>query len=140
MQVEEIAREIQPGGKVILRDPTCSFTYERPRPGKLIVTVNGSDQGQFGTSTIDEILLAIKREGPIELFVDARQARSISVHVSEDWTRFFTLNRSMLRRVHVLVASEFIHLTISIAKHLSGTGDLIRIHTRVEDLAAAIER
>ncbi len=140
MQVEAIEREILPGGKVILRNPSCSFAYERQRPGKLIVTVNGTDRGQFGSSTIDEILLAMQREGPIELYVDTRQARSISVDVSDDWTRFFMLNRAMLRRVHVLVVSEFIQLTISIAKHLSGTGDLIRIHSSEQGFKAAMDR
>jgi hypothetical protein len=138
METAEIKREILAGGKIRLSGEGCSFTYERARPGMLLVTIQGHDRGQFGTSTLDEILNAIQKEGPIELFVDARNAVGISVSVSDSWTRFFTLNKDKLKRVHVLVASEYIQLTVAIAQHLSGTGDLIKIHSKEENFTSAL--
>jgi hypothetical protein len=139
METSEIKREILAGGKIRLSGDGCSFTYERARPGVVLVSIHGNDRGQFGTSALDEILLAIQREGSIFLFVDAREARSIAVEVSEAWTRFFTANKDKLKRVHVLVSSEYIQLTVAIAQHLSGTGDLIKIHSTTAGFEAALE-
>ena len=93
-------REILPGGKIMLYAGDCTFTYERIGSGKLFITIAGHDRGQFGTSTIDEIVTAIQREGNVELFIDARETKGVSVAVSEAWTRFFSVNREKLQRVH----------------------------------------
>ena len=130
MSVSEIKREILPGGDVRLSSGSSVFLYRRPRPGVLHVTISGYDSGQFGTATLDEILTAIAREGKLELFVDAREASSAGVGVSEDWTRFFSTNRENLSKVHVLVGdSKVLQLTVAIARHLSRTGNLIQIYS-----------
>jgi hypothetical protein len=38
------------------------------------VRIEGTDKGQFGTAALDEIAIAIVRERPVELFVDASRA------------------------------------------------------------------
>lgn len=139
MQIEKVEREILPGGKVKLCASDLVFIFERPGVGKLLVTVLGHDRGQFGTSTLDEIVYAIQREGTVELFIDAREAKGIAVAVSDAWTRFFTANQDKLKRVHVLVTSEYVHLTIAIARHLSGTGGLIRIHSKEDHFLTALK-
>lgn len=128
----EIKREILPGGNVRLSSGDCTFLYRRPQANVLHVTISGHDTGQFGTSTLDEIYAAINREGVIELFVDAREAFGASVSVSDEWTRFFAQNREKLSRVHVLVGSKVVHLTVAIAQHLSRTGNLIQIYSDSE--------
>jgi hypothetical protein len=128
----EIKREILPGGSVRLSSGDCTFLYRRPRANVLHVTISGHDTGQFGTSTLDEIYAAINREGAIELFVDAREAFGAAVSVSDEWTRFFAQNREKLTRVYVLVGSKVVHLTVSIAQHLSRTGNLIQIYSAPE--------
>lgn len=134
METSEIKREILPGGNIRWSSGSCVFLYRRPRAGVLHVAISGFDNGQFGTATLDEILTAIGREGKIELFVDARDASGVSVAVSEDWTRFFSANRERLSRVHVIVGeSKVLQLTVSIAQHLSRTGNLIQIHSDAEN-------
>ena len=91
-----VTRELLPGGVVRLSCKDTSFEYSRPRPGRLLVTITGLDKGQFGGSTLDEITAALDREGSLELFVDAREAVGAAVSVSEDWTRFFTVQRKRL--------------------------------------------
>ncbi|HZH35378.1 MAG TPA: hypothetical protein VEX64_11085, partial [Pyrinomonadaceae bacterium] len=129
MSNPEIKREILPGGNIKLSSGDCVFLFERLRPGVLLVTISGHDTGQFGTTTLDEIRAAINREETIELFVDAREAFGASVSVSDEWTRFFSTNRSNLSRVHILAGSKMVHLTVSIAQHLSQTGNLIQIYS-----------
>ena len=101
----------------------------------LDITIAGTDTGQFGTATLDEIAVALVRERPLELFVDASEASMPTVGVSRDWTRFFTLNRENLKRVSVLVSSKSVELTIAIAQHLSQTGKLIQIYSDSEIFA-----
>ena len=124
-----IARELLPGGAVRLSCGDATFAFVRPHPGRLLVTINGMDKGQFGASTLDEITAALDREGSLELFIDARDAVGATVSVSDEWTRFFSVQRARLRRVHVLAGSKAVKLTVSIAQHLSRTGDLIQIYS-----------
>lgn len=134
---DTLARELQPDGSVTLRAGPCSFRYVRPEPGVLEVTISGVDSGQFGTATLDELRLALMRERPIELFMDAREALAPAVAVSQDWTRFFTEHRHDLKRVNVLVGSKVLELTVAIAQHLSRTGNLIQIYSDPEAFGAA---
>ena len=66
---------------------------------------------------------------PLELFIDAREAIAAAVSVSDDWTRYFSTNRSDFTRVHVLAGSKVVQLTVAIAQHLSRTGNLIQIYS-----------
>ena len=132
MDAKVISRDICSGGDIKLSAGGSTFIYHRPRAGILLVTISGLDIGQFGTTTLDEISAAINRDGKIELFIDAQRSDGAVVAVSEEWTRFFASNREKLSRVHVLVGSEVLKLIVSIAQHLSRTGNLIQIHTSEE--------
>ena len=62
---EAIKREIGAGGRVTLSDGRCTFTYERLRAGVLEIRISGTDGGQFGSATLDEISNALRRERPL---------------------------------------------------------------------------
>lgn len=129
MGESHVTRELLPGGVVRLSADGARFEFRRPRPGALLVTIAGIDKGQFGLATLDQITAALNREGSLELFIDAREAVGAAVSVSDDWTRFFSVQRESLRRVHVLAGSKAVRLTIAIAQHLSRTGNLIQIYS-----------
>ena len=126
---KKYSREALADGTVVLSADGCVFSYRRPAPRALLVAIAGHDRGQFGTATLDEISLALQRERPLELFIDAREAVGAAVSVSDDWTRYFATNRSDFRRVHVLAGSRVVQLTVAIAQHLSRTGELIQIYS-----------
>ncbi len=115
-----------------------SFVFRRLRPGVLLVTITGNDTGQFGTASLDEIRLEMQRHASLELFVDARDAVGVALSVSEEWTRFFSMNRTRLTRVSVLVSSKVVSLTVAIAQHLSRTGNLIQIYSDPETFNARV--
>ena len=129
MVSQNIVREQLPGGRLTLSSNSCVFTYDRLRPGVMLVTISGIDNGQFGTATLDEIRLELLRNRPLELFVDASATLGVRAGVSKEWTDFFSLNRDHLKRVSVLVGSKAIELTVAIAQHLSQTGNLLQIYT-----------
>lgn len=128
MPGSEVKKEILSTG-VKLSAGDCTFVYQRLRPGVLSIVISGNDTGQFGTTTLDEIRSEIGRNRPVELFVDAREALGPAVSVSDEWTRFFSTHRADLSRVHVLVGSKVVYLTVAIAQHLSRTGNLIQIYS-----------
>ncbi len=124
-----VTRESSAEGKVTLKAGRCAFEFTRRAPGVLEVRIEGTDKGQFGTAALDEIAMAIVRERPIELFIDASRASMPTVAVSQEWTRFISLNRKDLKRVSVLVSSKSVELTVAISQHLSRTGNLIQIYS-----------
>jgi hypothetical protein len=135
-----------PGGRrTLLADVTvelsavgCTFRYRRSRPRALLVTIDGNDTGELGTAPLDEIATALVRERPLELFVDAHEALGPPARVSDEWGQFFSRNRADLSRVHVLVGSKVVELTVAIAGHLSRTGNLIQIYTDAELFASRL--
>ena len=86
-----------------------------PARGAVEVRIVGTDSGQFGTAIIDEVALALVRERPLELLVDAAQGSIMSVTVTTAWARFFELNRDHLQRVTVLAISKPMALAMGLS-------------------------
>ena len=132
MTTTTVSRETANDGSTVLRAGRASFRFRRPRPGVIDITIQGIDNGQFGTAALDELALALVRERPLELFVDASAASMPAVSVSRDWARFFALNQKDLKRVSMLAGSKAVELTVAIVQHFSQTGKLIQIYTDPE--------
>ena len=82
----------------------------------------------------------MKSFAPIELFVDTTEVFNASQVVFERWAIWLAANRSNLEAVNALTPSKFVHLTVSIAKLISGTGELMRLYTTVAPFEDAIAR
>jgi hypothetical protein len=138
-----VHREVTDSGAVRLSAGDCSFTYRRLKPGVVHVTIEGNDRGQFGPATVDEAAAEFGRTPqPVQLFIDTRGATGPTREVMETWTEWFAANRSRLSRVVILVSpqSQLLHLTVSIAQHLSRTEGLIRICGEISEFHDAIRR
>src|SRR5690349_1419711 len=122
-----IAREFTNDGGVVIGDERCRFVFRRMGPGVVEIRIIGTDCGQFGTAIIDEIALAMFRERPLRLFVDASEASMPAADVTRSWARFFDGNRKDLERVTILASSKPVAFTMGILRHLSKTGDLMQI-------------
>jgi hypothetical protein len=138
--MSQFTRITHPDGLVELASEAGSFTFRRLRSGALLVTIAGQDKGQFGQAVLDEIRMEILRSQPLELLVDAERATLVSTEVSQAWTQFFSNCRAQLKRVYVLTGSRFINLSVSIAQHLSQTGNLITVTSDRAVFDAAVER
>ena len=136
-----VTRDVLSDGSVWLRAGPCSFHYERLKPGIVLMTIQGNDVGQFGPATVDEVAAEFSRvTQPLRLFVDTRGATGPARQVMETWTEWFAANRARLEDVVILVSpeSQLLHLTVSIARHLSRTGGLIRICGDLNEFQSAI--
>ncbi len=125
----EVIKKIVDGRHVHLTAGQGEFIFQQLGNGALLVTIVGNDIGQFGSTALDEIRLALLRQGVLELLIDAERAANVSVEVSQEWTKFFSASREQLSRVSVLTGTKLINLTVAIAQHLSNTGNLIQIYT-----------
>jgi hypothetical protein len=138
MSAPGFSRTIQADGSIRLATQQGSFTFVRPRPGVLVVTIAGHDSGLFGSATLDEITQTLHRERPITLFFDTRETLSVAPAVRDDWTRFLSSNRAHLNAVHVLTGSKAVHLSVAVAQHFSETGNLIRLYSKPEAFEAKL--
>jgi hypothetical protein len=130
IDMSEIQRKSSADGTVRLSARKCEFAFQHLKPGVLLVTIVGDDVGQFGSTTVDEVAAEHARFGkPLTLFFDLRQTQGPATSVMEMWTQWFANHRNNLRRVVLLVPPEsrVLHLSVSIAQHLSRTGELIHI-------------
>lgn len=127
-----VERSVEPDGTVRLRSGRCSFTYSRPRRGAVLIRITGFDSGELGAAPLAELAVFLAEEDKPELFVDSSEADGASWEVSEKWTRFFRRNAPVLKRVHILAPSKFVHQTISVAKLFSRTGELIQVYSSGE--------
>jgi hypothetical protein len=134
-------REALEDGTVRIADEQCSFTYWRPRPGVVVMRIEGKDRGQFGTAPTDELRGDVARYAPVELFVDTRDPLvSAHVGVQDHWTEWFRENRSALKSVNMLVAGNYMHFTAEVVKHFSRTGELIRVYLDDARFSEALKR
>ena len=113
----------------------CTFLFERPAAGVLVVKIRGLDKGELGDAPLKEIAADFGLGRPLELFVDASEAVGAAIEVSDAWTRFFAERQRDLKRVHVLVGSRVVQLTVAIAQHLSRTGSLVQLYSDPEIFA-----
>ncbi len=138
MSDKNYTRTVLRDGSIKLTARDGEFTFARPKPGVLFVTVTGHDRGEFGSAALDEILAVLNRERPITMFVDTRAALSVAPAVRDDWTRFLSSNRSDLLAVHVLTSSKAVHLSVAVAQHFSSTGKLMRLYSSPQSFEARL--
>lgn len=106
-------REVLEDGSVRLTSERCSFIYLRPRPGVVFLRIIGQDEGEFGTTPMDEL---------------------------RAWTEWFSGHRSELESVSILTRSKFMHFTAEVVKLFSRTGELIRVYLDPEAFDEALQR
>lgn len=136
MNVDDIEREVKADGTVVLRAGPGTFRYRHVRPRVLDISVEGDDDGQFGSYLVEEIELVVACEGPLEIFVDATAGSMPGLAVVGRWARFFYANRDDITGVHILLGSKTAEVSLGIAQRLSPGGKLIQLYTRREEFEA----
>jgi hypothetical protein len=134
-------REELGDGTVRFTSDKCSVWVSRLRPGLMLVRIQGHDTGGFEPGPLDELQTEIGRYGMIELFIDTRNTFNATPAVADQWTQWIGRNRRALKRLHVLVNSKPVQMTVEVGKLFSRTGELMRVHTEqtafVEALSSA---
>jgi hypothetical protein len=92
-----------------------TLRVRRPHPGVIVLTLTGVDIGELGRAPFESLEQDLQA-GPIEVFIDARNARSASVDVSREWAFFFRAHRVHIRHVHMLISTRFIKISADLVR------------------------
>jgi hypothetical protein len=105
----------------------CRMLIRQPAAGLVVVTIEGSDIGEFGDAPFRELEVDLRAGKLLELFIDGRDTRGASIEVSNDWAFWLAKHRKGLRHVTMLTGSRFIQITADFVRRFAALEDLMRI-------------
>lgn len=100
----------------------------RPRPGVVVVVLEGSDVGEVGDAPFKLLERYVASDTPTELFIDARHGRGASVEVGTAWAMWLRRHRSRLRRVAMLTRTRVLRLSADLIQRFSGLEDAMEVY------------
>lgn len=106
-----------------------SMRIDEPAPGVVLVVIEGTDIGELGDAPFRVLAPLLEGDRPVEMFIDARDARGPSIDVSNDWALWLARHRDRLRHVSMLTANRFVQLTADFVRRFADLGDLMRLYT-----------
>lgn len=104
-----------------------TLTVRRERAGVVVVVFDGTDVGELHDAVFQILDRVLERDGAIELFIDARRGRTVSIGVSNDWALWLRRERARLRRVHMLAATRFLRVTAKVVRQFADLEETMRI-------------
>jgi hypothetical protein len=105
----------------------CTLAIARPAPDLVLVTISGTDTGEFADLPFRELERGLT--GALDLFIDGRDTRGASIDVSNDWAAWLSAHRDRLHRVTMLTGSRFIRMTAEFVRRFADLGEIMRVTT-----------
>jgi hypothetical protein len=107
----------------------CTLVIQRRAPGVLVIVIKGVDVGELGDAPFRAMAGDMAGDRLIELFIDTRDGRGVSVSVSSEWAVWLGRHKHRFRHISMLTGSRFIQLTADFVRRFADLGDLMRIYT-----------
>jgi len=107
----------------------CNFSVQRLKPRVLIIRLSGIDIGEFGDAPMKELERRMGGDVPVHLFIDAREVRGASIHVSGEWARWLSAQKRRLDCISMLTGSKFIEVTAEFVRRFADLQGIMRIYT-----------
>lgn len=105
----------------------CRLLIRRLGPTTLRVDIRGHDVGEFGELP-HRCLEALMSPYPIDLFVDAREARGASMDVSNAWAAWLGRERRRFAAIHMLPGSQYVAFTAQFVRRFSELEAVMHVH------------
>lgn len=105
----------------------CSMRISRPAEGVVVVTISGSDIGEFREAPFGELAKHVRDGRKVELFIDARDTKGATVDVSQGWALWLGKNRLSLHQVTMLVGSRFVDVTANFVRSFARLEGIMRL-------------
>jgi hypothetical protein len=106
-----------------------TLTIHRPASRVVLVSLAGTDVGQFGDAPFVELRPDVKEDGQLELYIDARSGVTASLDVSGEWALWLKEHKASFKRVNMLTGSRFIHMSAGFVRSFADLGEVMRIYT-----------
>jgi hypothetical protein len=107
----------------------CKLSVQEFPGAVILLTISGTDVGEFGDAPMLELKDYLTGSQPIHLFIDARDVRGASIDVSGEWARWLTLNKAQLRTVNMLTGSKLIEVTAGFVRNFAALQGIMKIYT-----------
>jgi hypothetical protein len=124
-------------GELALVGRNSSVRIFRPAKGVVVIVLAGNDVGEHGDAPFTE-LSRNQGDGPLELFIDARDSRGVTLDVSGRWARWLSDRRDSLKRVNMLTGSRFVEITANFVRDFADLGGLMRIFADPQEFDFAL--
>lgn len=108
---------------------TSAMVLGSPAPGVVVLTIEGHDVGEFGSEPIKRLEECLSDNAPVELYVDARRTKGVSIEVSSEWALWFGSNRGNFEHISMLPGSRFIQITAEFVRRFADLQGVMRIYT-----------
>jgi hypothetical protein len=85
--------------------------------------------GEFRHAPMKALDDCLRQVCPVDLFIDARDVRGVSIEVSADWAGWLNAHRADLQSVTMLTGSRFIQITAEFVRRFASLEGSMRICT-----------
>ena len=116
---------------------TCTLRLERPRANAVVLALSGIDAGELGRAPF-VALEAHLANGPIDLFIDTRDARAASASVTNAWALWMRKNHAKLGSVTILARTRFFLASARLVREFANLGGRVRIVTEIDAFEQAM--
>jgi len=115
----------------------CRLLIKKLPNAVLLIRISGTDTGEFGDAPMHALNQWLADDGPVKLFIDARDVRGASIDVSSEWAAWLNNHKDSLIDVTMLTGSRLIRITADFVRRYAGLDGLMWICTEaaVFDLA-----
>ena len=120
---------MRPGTAAHYEGTSGAMAMESPAPGVVLITIEGHDIGEFGSEPMRWLEGHLSSARPVELYIDARRTRGVSMGVSSEWALWLQENRASFGHISMLPGSRFIEITAEFVRRFSGLDGVMRIYT-----------
>ena len=120
---------LTPSFPVSYEGTSSTLAIDAPSARVVVLTIEGHDIGEFGSTPMNKLEKHLPEGQPVELYIDARRTKGVSVEVSSAWALWLGANRSRFEHVHMLTGSRFIQITAEFVRNFSDLHGVMRIYT-----------
>jgi hypothetical protein len=116
----------------------CTLVIRQPAESIVILTISGSDTGEFGDAPMQALNEWLAGGIPVHLFVDAREVRGASIEVSGEWAQWMGTHRSDLRSIHMLPGSRLVQVTADFVRRFANLEGIMKVYTDPAEFDSAL--
>ena len=122
-----------------LASPACTLEFTRRTPNVLLLRIEGHDVGEFGALPMRCLDALLPVEFPAALYIDARHARGVTMHVSNDWAAWLSRHRGRFSGIHMLTGSKFVQVSAEFVRRFSELQHLMHVGSDPAAFDAALQ-
>jgi hypothetical protein len=116
----------------------CRLALDHPSARALLITVSGWDIGEFGDAPLRELEKVLDAGDGVEIFIDAREVKGVSMEVSNGWAQWLKAHRAHLTGVRMLTGSRFTQMTADFVRRYAELSDIMTVHRSSSEFDTAL--